>query len=106
MVIFICIRCCGIHRSFGTHISKPRSVDLDIWSEESISAAKEWGNLKSNEIWEARIRVSEKPTKDESVHTFLSKRPPHTQEARHETRLTRLEMSPYISRKSMFLESI
>lgn len=33
MVMFICIRCCGIHRSFGTHISKPRSVDLDIWTQ-------------------------------------------------------------------------
>ncbi|KNZ52498.1 uncharacterized protein VP01_3553g2 [Puccinia sorghi] len=27
--ILICINCCGIHRSMGTHISKVRSLDLD-----------------------------------------------------------------------------
>ncbi|WWC86803.1 uncharacterized protein L201_001682 [Kwoniella dendrophila CBS 6074] len=52
MVMFICIRCCGIHRSLGTHISKPRSVDLDLWSPEMILLAKEWGNEKGNQVWE------------------------------------------------------
>nr|XP_018265375.1 uncharacterized protein I303_01741 [Kwoniella dejecticola CBS 10117]OBR87533.1 hypothetical protein I303_01741 [Kwoniella dejecticola CBS 10117] len=52
MVLFLCIRCCGIHRSLGTHISKPRSVDLDLWSPEMISLAREWGNLRGNAIWE------------------------------------------------------
>ena len=54
MVLFICIRCCGIHRSLGTHISKPRSVELDTWSPQSILIAKEWGNEKANIIWEKR----------------------------------------------------
>ncbi|WVF69701.1 hypothetical protein IAT40_004480 [Kwoniella sp. CBS 6097] len=52
MVLFICIRCCGIHRSLGTHISKPRSVDLDIWSPEMIALAREWGNERGNGVWE------------------------------------------------------
>ncbi|WRT64682.1 uncharacterized protein IL334_001616 [Kwoniella shivajii] len=52
MVMFICIRCCGIHRSLGTHISKPRSVDLDSWTPEMISLAKDWGNSRCNELWE------------------------------------------------------
>nr|XP_019047066.1 hypothetical protein I302_03673 [Kwoniella bestiolae CBS 10118]OCF25996.1 hypothetical protein I302_03673 [Kwoniella bestiolae CBS 10118] len=52
MVVFICIRCCGIHRSLGTHISKPRSVDLDLWSPEMIALARDWGNERGNEVWE------------------------------------------------------
>ena len=54
MVIFICIKCCGIHRSFGTHISKPRSVDLDIWAPETIALSLEWGNVRANAMWEYR----------------------------------------------------
>ena len=30
--VFLCIRCSGIHRSMGTHISKVKSVDLDVWT--------------------------------------------------------------------------
>ncbi|OCF77035.1 hypothetical protein I204_02744 [Kwoniella mangroviensis CBS 8886] len=52
MVMFICIRCCGIHRSLGTHISKPRSVDLDLWTPEMIALARQWGNERGNEVWE------------------------------------------------------
>lgn len=54
MVIFLCIRCCGQHRSLGTHISKPRSVDLDTWIPQTIKLASEWGNIRANSVWENR----------------------------------------------------
>jgi hypothetical protein len=49
----LCIRCVGIHRSLGTHISKPRSVDMDKWPVEAVILAGEWGNERGNQVWEA-----------------------------------------------------
>lgn len=61
-VMFVCIRCAGIHRSFGTHISKVRSPDLDKWTDEAILMARAWGNIRGNQIWERCKPEGEKPT--------------------------------------------
>jgi hypothetical protein len=37
--VFMCIRCSGIHRSMGTHISKVKSVDLDTWTPEQMAVS-------------------------------------------------------------------
>ncbi|KAJ9095360.1 hypothetical protein QFC19_007604 [Naganishia cerealis] len=63
-VLFICIRCAGVHRSFGTHISKVRSPDLDKWTDAAILTARAWGNARGNQIWERNKPPGEKP-KDE-----------------------------------------
>lgn len=34
--VFLCIRCGGLHRKLGTHISKVKSVNLDKWTEEQV----------------------------------------------------------------------
>ena len=52
---FICIRCSGIHRSMGTHISKVKSVDLDAWTDDQIENIVQWGNAKCNGFWEAKL---------------------------------------------------
>ncbi|KAG8365666.1 hypothetical protein BUALT_Bualt18G0130100 [Buddleja alternifolia] len=54
--VFICLKCCGVHRSLGTHISKVLSVTLDEWSDDEIEAMIEvGGNASANSIYEAYI---------------------------------------------------
>ncbi|KAJ3182490.1 hypothetical protein HDU85_002587 [Gaertneriomyces sp. JEL0708] len=46
---FLCIRCGGLHRKLGTHISKIKSITLDSWTPEQIELMRQWGNRRVNE---------------------------------------------------------
>lgn len=35
--VFLCIRCAGIHRNLGVHISRVKSVNLDQWTAEQVA---------------------------------------------------------------------
>ncbi|KAE8349263.1 hypothetical protein BDV28DRAFT_141583 [Aspergillus coremiiformis] len=61
--IVLCIECSGIHRSLGTHISKIRSLTLDVnsFSNDIVEILLQIGNRVSNMVWEATLDQFEKP---------------------------------------------
>jgi Arf-GAP/SH3 domain/ANK repeat/PH domain-containing protein len=63
LAIILCIECSGIHRSLGTHISKVRSLTLDInsFTTDIVELLLLVGNRVSNMIWEAKLDQSIKP---------------------------------------------
>ncbi|KAK9466650.1 hypothetical protein V1512DRAFT_263129 [Lipomyces arxii] len=68
--VFICIRCSGIHRSMGTHISRVKSVDLDSWTDEQLQNMVRWGNIKANKYWEANLESGHEPV-DSKMDNFI-----------------------------------
>lgn len=70
--VFLCIRCAGIHRNLGVHISKVKSVNLDSWTPEQVVSLQQMGNSRARAVYEANLPDNfRRPQNDSSLETFI-----------------------------------
>ncbi|XP_061644912.1 stromal membrane-associated protein 1-like isoform X2 [Phyllopteryx taeniolatus] len=70
--VFMCIRCAGIHRNLGVHISRVKSVNLDQWTPEQIQSMVDMGNSLARQLYEAHLPENfSRPQTDQAVEIFI-----------------------------------
>jgi len=54
----------------GTHISRVKSIDLDMWTPEQMESIQRWGNARVNAYWEAHLKPGHIPP-EHKIESFI-----------------------------------
>lgn len=54
--VFVCIKCSGCHREIGVHITKIKSVELDLWPAKALADFAKINNEIANSYWEYDLK--------------------------------------------------
>lgn len=70
--MFLCIRCAGIHRNLGVHITRVKSVNLDTWTPEQVVSLQQMGNSRARAVYEAQLPDGfRRPQTDAALESFI-----------------------------------
>lgn len=64
--VLFCLRCSGLHRQLGVHISQVRSLQLDTMRVEWAKRVLAVGNSRGNAYYEARLTAGVRPAVDDT----------------------------------------